>query len=95
MFYPIIEALTPAQRILVEYGQLAEIVIYDTIRKSDEDIESKLKEVEEEFGEISVYHGTDLEAFNGSFAVTDDAMRVEAATGQSWMDAQDGGAQKR
>ena len=93
MFYPIIEALTPAQRILVEYGQLAEIVIYDTIRKSDEDIESKLKEVEEEFGEISVYHGTDLEAFNGSFAVTDDAMRVEAATGQSWMDAQDGGAQ--
>ena len=93
VFYPIIEALTPAQRILVEYGQLAEIVIYDTIRKSDEDIESKLKEVEEEFGEISVYHGTDLEAFNGSFAVTDDAMRVEAATGQSWMDAQDGGAQ--
>ena len=91
VFYPIIEALTPGQRVLLEFGQAAEIVIYDTIRKSDEDIESQLKEIEEEFGAISVYHGTDLEAFTGSFAVTDDAMRVEAMTGQSWIDAADTG----
>ena len=93
VLYPIIAALTPGQRALVEFGQIMEIVIYDTIRKSDEDLEKELEEVEEEFGEINVFHGTDLEALTGSFAITDEAMRIEAATGQSWINANDGGNQ--
>jgi hypothetical protein len=94
VFYPIVEAMTPGQRVLLEFGQLSEIVIYDTVRKSDEDLEDELKKVEEEFGETSVFHGTDLEAFKGSFAITNDALRIEAATGESWMDASDAESQK-
>jgi hypothetical protein len=82
-FYPIVEALTPAQRALLGLGQFKEIVLYDSIRQTDENLEKELAAVESEFGEISVYLGTDLEAFNGSFAVTTEALRREAITGES------------
>ena len=89
VFYPIVEALTPGQRALLGLGQLSEIVIYDIVRKSDFDLEKELAEIEKEFGEIDVYHGTDLSVFEGSFAFTDDALRYEAMTGDSWMNLTD------
>ena len=87
VFYPIIEAMTPGQRALVPFGQSISLIIYDAIAKADEDIEAELQEVENEFTPISVYLGTDLSIFDGSFAVTTDALRAEGATGTNWINS--------
>lgn len=87
VFYPIIEAMTPGQRALVPFGQSISLIIYDAITKTDEDLEAELQEVENEFQPISVYLGTDLSIFGGSFAVTTDALRAEGATGTNWINS--------
>ena len=87
VFYPIIEAMTPGQRALMPFGQSISLIIYDAITKADEDLEAELQEVENEFTPISVYLGTDLSIFNGSFAVTTDALRAEGATGTNWINS--------
>jgi hypothetical protein len=87
VFYPIIEAMTPGQRALVPFGQSVALIIYDAIAKADEDIESDLREIENEFNPISIYLGTDLSIFEGSFAVTTEALRKEGATGNNWINS--------
>ena len=85
VFYPILEAMTPGQRALVPFGQSISLLIYDAVSKSDDDLETELQAIEEQFEPISVYLGTDMSIFEGSFAVTTDALRSEAATGQNWV----------
>ena len=87
VFYPIIEAMTPGQLALVPFGQSISLIIYDAIAKTDEDLEAELAKVENEFDPISVYLGTDLSIFEGSFAVTNDALRAEGATGTNWVNS--------
>ena len=87
VFYPVIEAMTPGQRALVPFGQSISLLIYDTITKTNEDLEAELQKVEAEFDPISVYLGTDLSIFDGSFAVTNDALRAEGATGKNWVNS--------
>ena len=87
VFYPIVEAMTPGQRALVPFGQSVALIIYDAISKSDEDLEQELAEIENEFTPISIYLGTDMSIFEGSFAVTTEALRAEGATGTNWIDS--------
>lgn len=83
-FYPILEAMTPGQRALVPFGQITSLLIYDKVEKDDETLEAELAEIEEGFTELSVYLGTDMEVYEGSFAVTSDVLRRESSTGDSW-----------
>lgn len=84
IFYPIIAAFTPGQRALIPFGQIIPLVMYDAVEKNIDELEAELAEVESKFDELDVYFGTDLSIYEGSYAVTDDAMRQEAATGESW-----------
>ena len=51
---------------------------------SDEELETKLTENEELLEPLSVYLGTDMNLLEGGVAVTSDAIREEAATGNQW-----------
>lgn len=82
--YPIIEAMTEGQRKLLTLGQLTSVFLYDVVESDDEEIEAQLAEIEKDYEPLSVYLGTDMEIFEGACAVTSDALRNEAATGDSW-----------
>ena len=84
VLYPFVEAMTAGQRAMAVSGQLHSVLVYNAVEMTDEELDEKLKENEKDLKPLSVYLGTDMDAFNGALAVTSDAIREEAATGNSW-----------
>ena len=84
VLYPFVEAMTAGQRAMAVSGQLHSVLVYNAVEMTDEELDKKLKENEKDLKPLSVYLGTDMNAFNGALAVTSDAIREEAATGNSW-----------
>ena len=82
--YPFVDAMTPGQLAMAVSGQLHSVLVYNAVEMSDEELEAKLSEVEENFEPMSVYFGTDMDLLEGSIGVTSDALREEAATGNRW-----------
>ena len=91
--YPFAASLTAGQKELVGMGQLEMILQYGTPSKPMEDlafavdeVEKKLKNEQGVVQPVDVYTGVDRGIFKGSFAMTTEAERQQALTGQSWTD---------
>ena len=84
LLYPFIDSMTAGQRAMAVSGQVHSVLVYNAIEMSDEELEAELAAQEENLEPMSVYLGTDMNLINGSVAVTSDAIREEAATGNSW-----------
>ena len=84
LLYPFVEAMTEGQRAMAVSGQLHSVLVYNAVEMSDEELEAKLKETEEGLEPLSVYLGTDMNLLEGAVAVTSDALREEASSGNSW-----------
>ncbi|MEE1318017.1 MAG: hypothetical protein UHD05_00760 [Ruminococcus sp.] len=84
LLYPFVEAMTEGQRAMAVSGQLHSVLVYNAVEMSDEELEAKLKETEEGLEPLSVYLGTDMNLLEGAVAVTSDALREEAASGNQW-----------
>lgn len=84
-YFPFVEAMTPGQRALTDDGQFISVLLYDAVDLPQEEIDEKLNSMESEALVQSVYLGTDLELFEGSFAVTEGAIHREKATGTTWL----------
>ena len=65
-------------------GQIHSVLVYNAVEMSDEELEAELTELEETYDPKSVYFGTDMNLLEGAVAVTSDAIREEAATGNQW-----------
>ena len=84
LLYPFIDSMTAGQRAMAVSGQVHSVLVYNAIEMSDEELEAELAETEENLEPMSVYLGTDMNLLDGAVAVTSDAIREEAATGNSW-----------
>ena len=84
VLYPFVKAMTEGQRAMAVSGQLNAVLVYNAVEMSDEELNEKLAETEKDLEPLSVYLGTDMNLINGSLGVTSDAIREEAATGNSW-----------
>ena len=84
VLYPFIAAMTEGQRAMATAGQIHSVLVYNAVEMSDEELETKLTENEELLEPLSVYLGTDMNLLEGGVAVTSDAIREEAATGNQW-----------
>ena len=82
--YPFVDAMTPGQLAMAVSGQLHSVLVYNAVEMSDEELEAKLSEVEQNYEPKSVYFGTNMDLLEGSVGVTSDALREEAATGNRW-----------
>ena len=89
--YPIIAAFTEGQMALVEMGQLETVLKYNAPSKPVEELNKTVDELEEglkdENGNLrvfDVYMGVDREIFKGDFAMTNEAERKQALTGETW-----------
>ena len=82
--YPFVEAMTEGQLAMATSGQLHSVLVYNAVEMSDEELNAKLAETEEGLEPLSVYLGTDMNLLKGAVAVTSDALREEAATGNNW-----------
>ena len=85
--YPFVDAMTPGQLAMAVSGQLHAVLVYNAIEMSDEEMEAKLLEVEQNYEPLSVYSGTNMDLLEGALGVTSDALREEAATGNKWSSA--------
>ena len=84
LLYPFVEAMTAGQRAMAVSGQLQSVLVYNAVEMSDDEVDAELAEVEKDFEPLSVYSGTDMNIIDGALAVTSDALREEAATGNQW-----------
>ncbi len=84
LLYPFVEAMTEGQRAMAVSGQLHSVLVYNSVEMSDEELEAKLAETEKNLEPLSVYLGTDMNLLEGAVAVTSDALREEAASGNQW-----------
>ena len=84
LLYPFVDAMTEGQRAMATAGQIHSVLVYNAVEMSDEELESELAELEENLEPMSVYFGTDMTLLEGAVAVTSDALREEAATGNQW-----------
>ena len=84
LLYPFIHAMTEGQRAMAVSGQIHSVLVYNAVEMSDEELEAELAATEENLEPMSVYFGTDLELLEGAVAVTSDALREEAASGNQW-----------
>ena len=82
--YPFVDAMTEGQRAMAVSGQVHSVLVYNAVEMSDEELEAELTELEETYEPKSVYFGTDMNLLEGAVAVTSDALREEAATGNQW-----------
>ncbi len=82
--YPFVDAMTEGQRAMAVSGQIHSVLVYNAVEMSDEELEAELTELEETYDPKSVYFGTDMDLLEGAVAVTSDAIREEAATGNQW-----------
>ena len=92
-FYPIAAALTKGQMALVRMGQLETILKYGAPSASPEELREYLNEyikaANAEYDGIfdkgiDVYTGVDRSVFKGSYAMTTEAERQQALTGETW-----------
>ena len=84
LLYPFVEAMTAGQRAMAVSGQLHSVLAYNSVEMSDEELDAELTAIEEALEPLSVYFGTDMNLLEGAIGVTSDALREEAATGNSW-----------
>ena len=84
LLYPFVEAMTEGQRAMAVSGQIHSVLVYNSVEMSDEDLEAELAAVEENLEPMSVYFGIDMNLLDGAVAVTSDALREEAASGNNW-----------
>ena len=82
--YPIVAAGTEAERILMEYHSLYEVLLYDVLEMNNEDLEAALQELEAEVDPLSVYHGVQNDLVSGTIGVTGDAESYSNASGKSF-----------
>ena len=82
--YPFVDAMTEGQRAMAVSGQVHSVLVYNAVEMSDEELEAELAELEETYEPKSVYFGTDMNLLEGAVAVTSDAIREEAASGNQW-----------
>ena len=82
--YPFVDAMTEGQIAMAVSGQIHSVLVYNAVEMSDEELEAELTELEETYEPKSVYFGTDMNLLEGAVAVTSDAIREEAATGNQW-----------
>ena len=90
--YPIVAAFTPGQKALVGMGQLETVLKYNCPSKPIDELTQALEEMEEmikdENGGVlptyDVYTGVDREIFKGDLAMTTEAERQQALTGETW-----------
>ena len=82
--YPFVDAMTEGQRAMAVSGQVHSVLVYNAVEMSDEELEAELTELEESLEPKSVYFGTDMNLLEGAVAVTSDAIREEAASGNQW-----------
>ena len=82
--YPFVDAMTEGQRAMAVSGQIHSVLVYNAVEMSDEELETELTELEETYEPKSVCFGTDMNLLEGAVAVTSDAIREEAATGNQW-----------
>ena len=85
-FFPIVDAGTDAERVLMEYHCLYNVLLYDTLSLAGEDLENALKELEAEVEPLSVYHGVQNDLVSGTIGVTGDAETYSNASGKSFFD---------
>ena len=89
--YPIVAAFTPGQKALVGMGQIETVLKYNSPSKSiaelTEEVEKAEEEMKDENGNLTIYDvytGVDREIFKGDFAMTTEAERQQALTGETW-----------
>ena len=89
--YPIVAAFTSGQKALIEMGQLETVLKYSSPSKPIAELIAAVEEMEEtikdENGNLKVfdvYMGVDRSIFKGSFAMTSEAERQQALTGETW-----------
>ena len=82
--YPFVDAMTEGQIAMAVSGQIHSVLVYNAVEMSDEELEAELTELEETYDPKSVYFGTDMNLLEGAVAVTSDAIREEAASGNQW-----------
>ena len=82
--YPFVDVMTEGQRAMAVSGQVHSVLVYNAVEMSDEELEAELTELEESLEPKSVYFGTDMNLLEGAVAVTSDAIREEAASGNQW-----------
>ena len=85
LLYPFVDAMTPGQLAMAVSGQLHSVLVYNSITMTDEELDTKLDEIEASYDPVSVYFGTDMSLLEGAVGVTSDALREEAATGRGWV----------
>ena len=84
LLYPFLDAMTEGQKAMAVSGQIHSVLVYNAIEMSDEELEAELVAQEENLEPLSVYLGTDMDLLEDAVGVTSDALREEAATGNSW-----------
>ena len=82
--YPIVAAGSEAERILMEYHSLYEVLLYDVLELCGEELEAALQELEAEVEPLSVYHGVQNDLVSGTIGVTGDAESYSNASGKSF-----------
>jgi hypothetical protein len=85
-FFPIVDAGTDAERLLMEYHSLYNVLLYDVLSMAGEELENALKELESEVEPLSVYHGVQNDLVSGTIGVTGDAESYSNASGKSFFD---------
>jgi hypothetical protein len=85
-FFPVVDAGTDAERLLMEYHSLYNVLLYDVLSMAGEELENALKELESEVEPLSVYHGVQNDLVSGTIGVTGDAESYSNASGKSFFD---------
>ena len=83
-FFPMVDAGADAERVLMEYHCLYNVLLYDTLSLAGEALENALKELEAEVEPLSVYHGVQNDLVSGTIGVTGDAGSYSNASGKSF-----------
>ena len=85
-FFPIVDAGTEAERLLMEYHCLYNVLLYDVLSLAGEKLEEALQQLEAEVEPLSVYHGVQNDLVTGTIGVTGDAETYSNASGKSFLD---------
>ena len=80
--YPLVAALNEGQEAMTRVAHFYDVVRYSMTLESNEDIETELAALDEEYGEcpFNVYTGVDRTIYYDSFALTSEAYRADAFT---------------
>ena len=80
--YPLVAALNEGQEAMTRVAHFYDVVRYSMTLESNEDIETELVALDEEYGEcpFNVYTGVDRTIYHDTFALTSEAYRADAFT---------------